>query len=465
MKVVSILLFTLWTLQLYSQQADYLIIDRIDIIGNEKTQRRVIENELDYQVGDTILIADLGKAMVYNEKRLLSTALFTDVQANIVDWDTEQARATFEISVRENWYIYPTIVLEVADRNFNVWLFDQNRDLSRLNYGVGIEHINLTGAKDKLSLKFQRGYTNKLEGEYFYPYVKDRLGMSASFFKADYDEIGYATRYNKTVFYSAEDKRKLLDRMRLGLGLTYRASARLLHRLDVQYHHNSIAKIIAAEVNSDYFGDARTDLKMFTAQYTLTYDNRLFNFYPSGGWLAEFSILQEGWGVFNDYNNLRIQGEIQKHHSFSDRVAMGVRLKGSTKLTKDDIPFANNTGLGYEDDLVRGYELYVMDGSDWVLGKASVRYTLFETDYKLGRLMPIKQFKVMPVSVFIRGNVESGYVREDNYRFSNDLNNTWLLGYGPGLDIILYHTFLFSVEYNFNIQGDNNLYLKSTFNF
>jgi len=91
----------------------------------------------------------------------LGTALFTGVRFNISNWDTENKTADIAIDFQENWYIYPGIIFELADRNFNVWWTEQNRDFDRVNYGVNVDHINVTGRKDKLRIKLQHGYTKE----------------------------------------------------------------------------------------------------------------------------------------------------------------------------------------------------------------------------------------------------------------------------------------------------------------
>lgn len=449
---------------LYSQSNDYVIIEEIVYIGNVHTRDHVIDRELDISVGDSIKINELTSVMDYNTKRLLATALFTEVNYNIRHWDAVTNQIQLEISFNENWYIYPSIIFEVADRNFNVWLFDQDRKLDRLNYGVGLEHINLTGNKDRLKLKFQRGYTHKYELIYDYPYLKNNLGASVDIFYADYNEIGYSTIGNKTIFAKNKAEDKLLKRLRLGGGISYRSSARMFHDLHVQYHHNRIDPFVVDSLSYNYFnGDS--DFKMLSAAYTFTYDDRLFNFYPIGGWYSSVRISKEGLGLYDDYDNLTITAELQKYVQHSDRWSTGIRLVGSTKTQIEGIDFANNTGLGYEDDLIRGYELYVMDGPQWILGKLSSRYKIYEKTASLGKYMLIPRLRKLPIEIFLRTHFEMGYVKEKRFTETNILNNSWRYGYGPGVDLIFYHAFLFSVEYNFNDLGEHNFYLKSTFNF
>jgi len=465
----NFLLYTLLLLVLpwaaQCQSGEYFIVDAIHYEGNKVTAERVINNELNVLPGDTVWIATLSSTIEENEKRLLSTGLFTLANVELKNWRVSDQKADILVAVQENWYIYPSFIFELADRNFNVWWSEQNRDLGRVNYGLSLDHINLTGHRDKLKLKLQRGYTHKYEANYSYPYITPRWGLRGEIFYSTNKEIGYQTIDNKTIFRRAADERVLLERFRTGIGANYRPSVYQFHSATLQYHHNSIDDLVAADYNPSYFLDGATDLRFFLLQYNFTVDKRLFTLYPEGGYSLSATVTKEGLGVFDDFNNLSVALSVEQYYSLSDRWIIGGRLKGKTNVIRNVVAFANNTGLGYEDDLVRGYELYVVDGTDWLLAKTNVRWQLYEKLHQLGKYMPLPQLKQMPVAVYLRFNLESGYVNEPTYTDTNTLNNRLLIGYGPAIDIILWNTALASMEYSFNHLGENALFLSSTFSF
>jgi len=446
-------------------QSDYFIVNNILLEGNKKTHTDVIYNELDIKIGDTVYLQNFSEVKLHNEKRLLGTALFTACGMNIKNWNTAEGIADIYIELRENWYIYPSLIFELADRNFNVWWTEQNRDFDRVNYGLGLDHINLTGHKDKLKLKIQHGYTRKYEINYNYPYISRTWGAFGEIFFANQKEIGYKTIENKTIFEKADDERILLRRFRTGFGVNHRPNVFNFHEIKLEYHHNSIDELIAQEFNSDYFLNADTDLRYFALKYDYRYDKRIFNLYPEGGYQLFFNLTKEGFGVFKNFNNLSIAGGFEKYYKLKDGLYWGGRFKAKTNLIRNQVAFANNTGLGYGTDLVRGYELYVVDGTDWALLKTSMRYLLFETEYNWGKKMLLRQFKKMNLRMFLRANIDAGYVNEPTYITSNKLNNRLLVGYGPAVDVLLYHTYILSMEYSFNHLGENGLFLSSKFNF
>jgi len=177
------------------------------------------------------------------------------------------------------------------------------------------------------------------------------------------------------------------------------------------------------------------------------------------------NVTKEGLGVFDDFNNLSISVGIEKYFQPGEKWILGGRIKAKGNLIRNTVAFANNTGLGYGNDLVRGYELYVVDGTDWALAKTSLRYRVFEKNINWGKYMLINQFKKMNFRMFLRANLDFGYVYEPTYINTNTLNNRFLIGYGPALDMLLFHTFIMSFEYSFNHIGEHGLFLSSAFNF
>jgi len=457
--------FILLVVNVSAQSVDYFIVSDIVIKENKRTKPAVLFNELDFQKGDTIYISEFALRKKENEKRLLGTALFTAAELNIKNWDTDEGTADIIITVRENWYIYPGIIFELADRNFNVWWTEQNRDFDRVNYGISVDHINVTGRKDKLKLKIQHGYTRKYELKYNFPYISRTWGAFGEIFFANQKEIGYTTINNKTLFEKLDDERILLKRFRTGLGANYRPDVFNFHDFKLEYHHNQIDESIAADIGKDYFLNGATDLRYFALKYDFVHDKRVFNLYPEGGFMFFGNITKEGLGIFDDFNNLSISAGIEKYYELNEKFIFGGRIKAKTNLIRNTVAFANNTGLGYGNDLIRGYELYVVDGTDWALAKTSLRFRLYQSNINWGNYMLIPQFKQMNFRLFLRANLDFGYVNEPTYIQTNTLNNRFLVGYGPAVDILLYHTFIMSFEYSFNHLGESGLFLNSSFNF
>lgn len=445
--------------------ADYVVVKNIVIKGNKQTREKVILIELDFRKGDTLSVKDLGKQIERNKKRLLSRGLFNFVNFNIKDWNYETGELYFEITVIENWYIYPSIILEFADRSFNVWWKDQNFALDRVNYGLRLDHFNLTGQRDKLKLKFQRGYQYKYEAEYIVPNIYDGWGLGANILFSENREIGYKTIDNKINFVKLEDERVLLNRLRTGVSFSKRNTVYLNQVLRFEVTRFRVDTAISKRLNPNYLLNGRQKMTYGLLSYTMEYDKRLYPVYPEGGYYIFFDVKKFGVNSKSDYNNLTMEIEGQHYIKLTERLYLGNRAKVKFNLHRAKLAYINNNSIGYGGNNLRGYELYVMDGSDYGIASSALRYQFWKKIVNFGKYMPVKAFKLLPIAANIRCVYNTGFAYEPTYKATNDLNNKWLNGYGVALDILMLNNYLFAIEYNFNQIGDRGLYLQSSFNF
>jgi len=454
------LLLLLNSAQIFSQLSE-VVINEVLIDGNFKTKDFVIKNEMTLKTGDTISIEESENILAENRAFILSTGLFNNAKLFLINWKGNHADLMIE--VEENWYIFPAPIFELADRNFNVWWQEQGRALDRINYGLRLAHYNTSGAKDPIKFKFQFGYTRKFEVDYIYPYLNKArtLGLGATVFYSDNKEIGYITLGNKTQFRKAEDERVLLRRFRIGPRLAYRPQRKLFHAFRLEFHRNSVDPFVRDSLNENYFLNDRTSIKFFYAEYDIQYDERDYSLLPNQGYLAFGNIKKEGFGIFNEFNNLSISAGLENYTKLGKGFVLANRIKGKTNITRQQISFANNTGLGWsEEDAVTGYELYVMDGTDFFISTNSLRTKLIEYDLSAPRWLP-RQFEKINFQFFLRFNYDFAYVNERDYTDTNTLNNKWFSGYGPAIDMILFNNFLFSFEYSFNDLGEQGFFIHS----
>ena len=445
---------------------DALTIDQIILEGNKRTKDYVVFRELEFEPGDVISSVDAEALWHENEKRILSTGLFTHVALEVVPSDVPGSVDVF-IVLQENWFLYPNFIFELADRNFNVWWNEQNKSLDRVNIGGRINWINVSGHRDQLKLITQFGYTRKYDLEYRFPYLNKAktLGIGAAVVYTENREIGFETIGNKTEFFSGDDDRVVLQRFRASSWLTYRPKLYGNHLFKLEYHRNSIDDFVAQELNTEYFLNGESALRFFHAEYDFSFDRRRYVFYPEGGYQFGINIKKEGLGIFNEYDNFNIELRGEYYFNIKDRFIIANLAKVKTNLNRSQVGFANNTGLGYNGNVVSGYELFVVDGTDFLLTKSSVRWKMIDNLVNLDKLMPLRQFKKMNLKAYLSFNVDTGYVNEPTYRETNFLNNRFLVGYGPGLDIILFNTHLFSFEYSFNQLGQSALFISNSVSF
>ncbi|MFK7809573.1 MAG: POTRA domain-containing protein, partial [Saprospiraceae bacterium] len=283
--------------------AQTVLVEAIIIEGNKKTKQSILLREMDFNSGDTLLIENIQTRFETNKLNILNTGLFTDVVINIKNWNHERGRANIVIAVKENWYIYPLPLVELADRNFNVWWQEEGRDFNRINFGMDLYHTNFTGNKDRLKLGVLLGYTQKFEIGYSYPYLNkaQTLGLEFNTYYSRRKEIAYQTIGDKLAFDRDDDQFQLY-RFKADLSFQYRKKIRSYHTLRLAYRQNQIAENIANDLNPDYLLDGATVQRVPSLSYSYVYDSRDVRPYPMRGNYWSGDILKEGFALFDDRN-------------------------------------------------------------------------------------------------------------------------------------------------------------------
>ena len=438
----------------------FVVIDSINIEGNHKTNSYIITNELDIKKGDTIYFNDLGPRFLTNKNRVLSTGLFVDVSFNLKNINTTTGNSNMLITVNESWYIYPKFIFELVDRNFNEWYYDHNASFKRINLGLELEHNNLTGNSDFLEVKLQAGITKKVELKYIRPYLSKshRIGFLFNILYKYSKELAYDTRNNKLLYFR-DDNKTLFNQFRVTTGLTYRPDLFDIHSVNFKFFNNEVNPIILDEYNSNFFTN-NPKQRHFNLSYSYVRDTRQFKLFPRGGYLIGLSIEKIGLGIFKDINQLDIYSTYEKYFSYKKFIS-SYQFKGRKRIFTEDNPYFNNKSLGYEEDYLNGYELYVIDGEDYIFSKTSQKFRFLSGTLDFSRMVPIKQFKLIPYDFYVSLNFDMGYVNNNVNFVENNFNNRLIYGYGLGLDMIVYNN-LFRISYSFNHIGEGGIYIYFT---
>lgn len=440
-------------------------VTSIQTRGLNRTKESIVLRELTFGVGDTLVQNDLGETLEKNRNNLLNLGLFNEVSINVSEWDTDLDQIQIIIDVKESWYIYLLPILDLADRNFNVWWNTHHHSFERLNVGAQLDYLNFTGHNDKFKAKLQFGYTPKQEIEYRFPYFNKRqsLGLTVSALHSENKEINYVTIDNKEQFLKL-DKGKLQERWNTEVSLQYRPSIYLRHELSASYEYLKMDSTIL-EYNPQLFRNGGITHRALQMRYAFEYDDRDLKIYPSRGIKAIIETEKTGWGKNDDENTMTVtssmewNGQIGKH--FQQRLS-GI---GRYSLSRGRPSYTQYRGVGYEQKFVRGYELYIVDGLDFVIGKYQLSYNLLQTKVSLGQLIPVEQFRTMPLQLFLSLHLETGYVNDPYTAVDNPLANNWMYGGGGGLDILLYHNFLFQLNLNTNHRGEWGFFIHNKTSF
>ncbi|MCC6463685.1 MAG: BamA/TamA family outer membrane protein [Saprospiraceae bacterium] len=439
---------------------DLVHIDTIILEGNRKTKNSFILRELEFEAGDSIPRAQLAETLERNRLRLMNTGLFSLSELQL-DTLPPGNRLRLRFRFVEMWYLYPIPLFELVDRNFNVWWKEFHRSLRRVNYGISGTYLNLSGQADILKLNLNFGYSNRYEVVYERPWLNRRqtLGfrVASGFTRAH--EVAYSTSGNKQRFL-VNNEAWQVSRLYANASLNWRPKLKTTHSWILEYHLNRIADSIGTEINPDFFLDGRTRQRHFSLIYKLSTDHLDIRPYPLTGWLAGLELRQNGLLPTDDLHLFRATAEFKKYISFNGHLSLETIAKARVVLPRRKPPFFNNQALGYGNDFVRGYEYFVMDGLDYGLLRSSFHIQLLKRDFKLGRLMPLKAFRTLPLKVYLSLNNDLGYANDPYYAAGNPLNNQLLWGYGLGLDLVAWYDKVIKLEWSWRGLGSGGFYLN-----
>lgn len=437
----------------------YIYIDNIKIEGNRKTKAARILRELDFAPGDSILMSALGATLNRNRLFLMNTGLFSEAKINVRNWYEDNC-VDLLLVLDESWYLFPIPVFSLADRNFNVWWQEFDRDLRRVNYGLDLYHFNLTGQGDEARAAIQLGYAQKIDLNYKRPGInrEQTLGFKASFLHSRQRETFYKTEGNKLLF-RFDPNNFISKRVLASAGLVWRPKLFTWHTFTLERHENHVADTVARELNPDFFLHGNTRQKHWSLIYTLLRDRRDIRPYPLRGWRGLVELRVNGLLPSDDLRLSRLLVEGSKYFSFSEKWSLETIAVGRTSFPRRKIPYFNNQALGYGGNYVRGYEYYVADGLDFALLKTGLHYRIVNHTINLGRSMPLKNYRMFPLKVYLALNNDLGRSNDPHYSAGNPLSNRLLRGHGFGLDFVAYYTRVVQIEWSRNDRGESGIFV------
>ncbi len=456
------------TLRLDLLPADSIITVRsIRLKGNFRTRDRIILREMGVHAGDTLRRRELTDKLVWDQRKINNTNLFVtvDVVARNVLPPGEASLKLYqlsqidiEVTLKERWYIFPTPIFELADRNLNEWWYDRGHDLHRVNYGARLDYKNLTGRNDKLSAVAQFGFTRRLSLSYNRPYIDQaqRTGLTIDFSNSTNQEVAYRSYHDKWLYVKSTGE--LRERLGAGVTLTRRQGFYQFHALELRYTRNVIADTVA-QLNPDYFGDKQLRQRYLALSYTYSY-NRLDNVvYPLQGVLFRASVAKLGLLPTDALNQVELSGSLSRFWSLGAHFYANSSLRGRMGVPVRT-PYSNLRGLGNGADFVRGYELYIIDGNRYGLWRSNIRYQLLNTRKEL-KWLHVRQFSTVPVAAYITAFADMGYVSSSvAEQYQSLLANRMLYGGGVSLDLVTFYNLVMRFSGTINAQGQRGFFFN-----
>ena len=431
-------------------------ITDIFVTGNKKTKTDYILREVSVKRGDTIPYNQLRIQLNRDEEKIFNLRIFEETKATILE--QEDNEVVIQITVRERWYLWPIPIFRLADRNFNAWWNTRERDLSRLIYGLTLDHSNIRGRGERLRLTAQFGFVRNWQLFYQIPYIdkQKKVGFATLFGFTEFKNLAYQTTENVLDFTSS-DEELLRESYSVAGAFTYRRNFFTRHGITLGYSQNNIADTIAA-LNPNYLGDSRTKQRGLWLTYNLIYDNRDLVYYPLKGSYFNFLIRRFGLGIWDDVGIWSTEIGYTKLFDLGKNYYFGSRVQLNASAPFDQ-PFVNQQRLGFFRNFVRGYELSVIEGPVYLLNRNTFKKKLFHREFKIRKFTRMDQFAKLPLGFYLNLFLDMGWSEKYPMEISR-FNNTLLLGTGLGLDIVTFYDVVIRLEYSYNLENETNFFLN-----
>lgn len=445
------------SLSLHAQEKDssFRIVSEIKIIGNKTTKEHIVLRELPFNIGDTILASNLDEIIERSRSNLFITSLFNFVTIETAYFN--DTYITFVITLEERWYWWPLPIFEIQETNFNTWWLDKNMD--RVNYGMYVAKENFRGRKERLAFKFQGGYTEKVGFKYSVPYInqKQTQGIDLTFSYSRNREVNYNTIDNKRLFYKDENS---YVKKQINTSFSYVLRPKLYNSHSFQFEYTNVDVVDSVLfLNNNFLSKNNNQSEFFSVTYYLKRDKRNNKAYPTQGYFYDFQLTQNGLKLLDEkINNSFLRVGYRKYLKIAHKTYWAGLIKG--KVSYSDVPYGLLGGLGYQNQLVRGYEYYVVNGEHFGLFKTQLRYGIIEDKIFKIKPLPFEKFNKIPVSIYMGAFFDSGIISENKTTNNpNFLNKEWLYGGGFSIDFVSYYDMVFRMEYAFNKLNEQGLFI------
>jgi outer membrane protein assembly factor BamA len=436
-----------------------LTINRVLIIGNKRTRDQIISRELTLKPGDTIRADKLHEALLWDKRKIYNLRLFNVV--NIRSLEMSPHSIDLLVDVDERWYTWPAPIFELSDRNFNEWWQTYNHDFSRINYGIKLDQYNVRGRNETLRLVAQFGFTQRFDLSYTIPYIdkKQKQGISFGVEYGNPKNIAYYTKDHNFVF--ANTGEPLRTYKGASISYTYRKSFFETHSISLSYKNAQVRDTVV-ELNPTYYSSASNQQEYGSISYSFRAEHRDVVMYPLRGYQITGSVQKNGLGFEGDVNQWILNIALAKHYD----LRKGFYLSNFSSVFLSDPtvqPYTLYGRLGYQNQVLRGYETYVVEGPKFFINKTTFKKKILSRAVRW-ESMPLEQFRYLPLSIYLKSFIDLGYV--ENYNFYQEknintrLSNKLLAGYGTGIDIIFPYDLVFRLEYAFTIQGTQGFFFN-----
>jgi outer membrane protein assembly factor BamA len=430
-----------------------VIIEQIRFSGNKLTKEYVLRRELILHEMDTFSSREsLNKELEICRNNLMNTSLFNFVTSELEEAD---GKVIIHFHFIERWYIWPVPIVEIAERNLNVWWQERNWD--RINAGFIFAHNNFGGRRHRISGIFRYGYNQTYAMAYEAPYINQRktIGVSISAGMNASHEVNTLLLNNKPAYFKNEDSYVRREYF-VSLKGIYRRGINNSHTISTTYSSYRFSDTLA-QINPDFLPSSINTLRLTTLSYLFKSDFRNYKSYPLSGYYADAELSRSFFHHKENKGYASLKITYRKYFKHNERLYSAFGISGRlTEKVQRPYMFTNALGLGR--DFVRGYEYYLINGQQYVYEKANLKYNVVKEKVFTLPFIHSEKFSKLPFAAYANLFFDAAYVKDYYAHQLNPLSNKYLYGYGLGLDFVSYYDLVLRMEFSINHKMEKGLF-------
>lgn len=421
------------TLSITSSKSEFVKVDSIKIVGNNKTEEFVILRELTFALGDSVNL----EILEFNRERVFSLSIFTNVDIRV---EKEADLNKVYITVEESWYIFPVPFINIPEKT-----------LERVSYGMRFVWMNFRGRNETISTTFSFGFDPFFSLSYQNPLLIPSADISFALGGVS------STPINKSPLADSIHGGNF-DYKTNAIQVTLGKRLNLSNEIFVTGGFNYVAA--PSDKDVPIMASGKLIDRGFFAGMSYIFDTRNLKQYANRGYFISVNYIHKGIGN-NDIDYNVVDAEVRNYRVITSDLIFKYRI-GGRHTFGNTVPLYDYSILGY-DYFTRGNRYLVREGNNALIGSIELGYPLLK-EWNFDADLPVVPNSLTRARIAIIFNIFADAATTFNNGervILNDFNS----GYGVGLTFLIMPYITFRAEYAMNEMGKGEFLLESGISF